>query len=188
MEADWEVEIGARAPVLDPLWSGFVDLRATPNRISELAETLQFPPLASALAYLNSVESSLWTAKCDIWTIEDPSQIDPDEMEATIAEAAAAQACYVDVLPERQSLFVSLEQAESFGRNAVLNLRTLVSRCSRVDLIIRQAVAGEQQGFGITVYITACGASPTAAEETLASALAIVANTLCTTAVTLIQP
>ena len=32
MEADWEVEIGGGAPVIDALWPGFVDLRAARAR------------------------------------------------------------------------------------------------------------------------------------------------------------
>ena len=31
MEADWELEIGGDAPVIEAHWTGFVDLRADPS-------------------------------------------------------------------------------------------------------------------------------------------------------------
>ena len=49
MEADWEVEVGGGAPVIDALWAGFVDLRRQPERIEEIAEAGKFPALAPLL-------------------------------------------------------------------------------------------------------------------------------------------
>ena len=46
MEADWEVEIGGDAPVIEAQWPGLVDLRANPERICEIAEASAFPPLS----------------------------------------------------------------------------------------------------------------------------------------------
>ena len=54
MEADWEVEIGGDAPVIDAQWPGLVDLRANPERVCEIAEASAFPPLADLLLALNS--------------------------------------------------------------------------------------------------------------------------------------
>ena len=39
MEADWEIEIGGDAPVIEAHWFGFVDLRIEPSRANELPET-----------------------------------------------------------------------------------------------------------------------------------------------------
>ena len=36
MEADWEVEIGGGAPVIDACWDGYVDLRFNPRMDSSL--------------------------------------------------------------------------------------------------------------------------------------------------------
>ena len=38
MEADYEVEAGGEAPVIEALWPGFVDLRLQPERIGEIQE------------------------------------------------------------------------------------------------------------------------------------------------------
>src|SRR5271163_2676991 len=108
MEADWEVEIGPGAPVIDAEWSGFIDLRRTPGRIGEIAEVQQFPALAEVLLRLNGPHSdldaitstavwgsSIWTSKCDFWTLE---QCDPYEMDATFKESIVGFGCYIDVL------------------------------------------------------------------------------------------
>jgi hypothetical protein len=46
LEADWEVEIGSEAPVIDACWSGFVDLSSAPERASQLTEAIDFPAIA----------------------------------------------------------------------------------------------------------------------------------------------
>ena len=38
MEADWEVEVGGGAPVIEADWPGFVDLRGEPERVNEMEE------------------------------------------------------------------------------------------------------------------------------------------------------
>ena len=45
MEADWEVELGGDAPIIDAFWPGFIDLQKLPNRVSEIAEIRQLPAL-----------------------------------------------------------------------------------------------------------------------------------------------
>ena len=39
MEADWEMEIGGSAPVIDAFWAGFEDLRRSPERAGALPES-----------------------------------------------------------------------------------------------------------------------------------------------------
>ena len=95
MEADWEFEIGGDAPVIEAHWTGFVDLRADPERAGDLAEALHLPGLADALARLNAMNSPVWTCKTDVFV---PGQIDPDELDAARAEATHAVTCYVDLL------------------------------------------------------------------------------------------
>ena len=185
MEADWEVEIGSGAPVIEALWPGFIDLRRTPERIGEIEETRKFPALAEALLRLNRPGSSIdpmlddlpsgsqvWTSKCDLWTLDrsfDPW--DPDEMDATPVESLVALACYIDLLPGNASLFAGLAEAETWARGAVGRLRKTVCHCCRVDLVIRRAFKGDGEVLGITAYTTACGADSNAAEEALNCAL-----------------
>jgi len=71
MEADWEVEVGPEAPVIDALWPGFVDLRSAPRQAHTFPEVAQLPPLAAVLARLNAPASPVWTSRCDVWPLED---------------------------------------------------------------------------------------------------------------------
>lgn len=176
MEADWEIEISADAPVIDAYWPGFVDLRANPDAIASLQEVQQFPQLGSILLRINNPTLArtlsnpvlFWTAKCDLWT---PESIDPDEMEASLAESVVAHACYIDLIPENDTLFASLPSLEPHARRIVAHLRATPVHCSRIDLILRQAITSDCCGFGITAYTTVCGPSAAAAEQTLEAAL-----------------
>ncbi len=94
MEADWEVEIGGDAPVIEAEWPGFIDLRMQPSRISDIAEATAFLPLADFLSALNQESSQVWTSKCDVW--------EPD---------LTATACYIDLLPRDGKVFSQWQQA-----------------------------------------------------------------------------
>lgn len=176
MEADWEIEIASDAPVIDADWSGFVDLHTQPDSVTRLQEVQQFPALGDILLRLNGLApdrsqqttSPFWTAKCDLWV---PESIDPDEMEASMVESSVARACYVDLIPVDSTRLASLAELESKARQIVSSLRAIPLRCSRIDLILRQAIAGGRHGFGITVYTTACGSADADAEQTLTAAL-----------------
>ena len=182
MEADWEVEIGSEAPVIDALWPGFIDLRSEPQRIVEIEEARQFPPLTEALLQMNKSCSPAWTSKCDLWT-PDPrlQQWDADEMDATPIESVIALACYIDLLPRDASLFAGLTEAETWVRSTVRGLRETVCRCCRADLVIRRAFQADREGLGITMYITACGADLETARKSLSGALTALGKTISAT-------
>ena len=115
MEADWEVEIGGDAPVIDACWDGFVDLRLDPRtdssplpdtylkRAQGLAESANLPGLSEALVQLNGLHSPAWTSKCDVWPILDTADIDADELDAPQEDATFAWACYIDLVPHNKS-------------------------------------------------------------------------------------
>jgi hypothetical protein len=159
MEADWEVEIGGGAPVIEADWPGFVDLQSHPDRIADIPEAVAFPPLARLLLSLNAPESPLWTAKCGLWEPE-----------------PAALAVYVDVLPREGAVFGEWKHAEAFCREFVGRLGAIVlPKCGPecgIDLVIRQAIAGGVDGFGITAYLSAKGAVQEDAETALAAMMA----------------
>jgi hypothetical protein len=189
MEADWEVEIGAEAPVIEALWPGFIDLWRTPERIREIEEAQRLPALATALVHLNhpdldpelsmdsvaadaSSESQIWTSKCDLWVLN--PTLDPwdlDELDAAPPESVAALACYIDMVGSDASVFARLDKTEAWARAAVYRLREIVCRSCRADLVIRRAFKEDQEVFGITVYTVACGADAVAAEQALSGAL-----------------
>lgn len=178
MEADWEFEVGGGAPVIEAGWPGFVDLRRCPQRITEIQEAVAFPALAALLQTLNGADSPLWTAKCDLW--EPRAQERAEELAETAPSAALA--CYVDLLPLAGEVFAQLRQAEAICRGWVARLEaTPLPECSRdcrVDLVIRQAVAGYAEGFGVTAYLSAEGTDQAAAAAALTAMLVAFADAI----------
>jgi hypothetical protein len=169
MEADWEIELGQDAPVIDACWPGLVDLRNSPERVIELAEVQRFPALAGALLRLNAPTSTVWTAKCDVWTAE---SFDRYELDAPPELAITAKACYVDLLPRRLDQWSTPHQAEDACRKLCTTLQAIPLRCCRVDLIVRMAILTPAvHGLGVTAYVTACGSSEAEVMSTLADGL-----------------
>lgn len=176
MECDWEVEIGADAPVIDAEWEGYVDLRTAPVRIDELSEAAGTPILAETLVRLNSPASGFRTIKCDVWTVE---EFDPDEMDSDRDKATSAQACYIDLIPVNAGIASTLDGVADWCRRLCLDLRTRPSRQCRVDAIVRRAFAtAEIEGIGVTVYVTACGPSARESAAVLAGALRALADSV----------
>lgn len=185
MEADWEVEIGGGAPVIEAHWPGFVDLRKYPERIGDLCEAREYPPLADFLLSLNSSRSPMWTSKCDVWRPE-----------------GGGLACYVDLLPRDVGVFADWEQGEAFCRNLLAKLRAHISPAGSgerssssafvyenkgdsevsVTLVVREAVLENSQGFGITAYFSAEKTDMANAEKALAEAMGAFADSLNGTA------
>lgn len=181
MDADWEVEIGGDAPVLDAHWLGFIDLRAHPERVDEITEAAAFPPLADMLIALNSARSALWTSKCDVWDLEN-----------------GGLACYVDLLSLEPGAFSDWRHAENCCRQwiARLTARTeqaadeSVQRSSipaaengpeseaAITLVVRRAVAGRHEGFGITAYISAEASGLPDAPTAVAAAMVAFLNSM----------
>ena len=177
MEADWEVEVGGGAPVIEALWAGFVDLRAQPERIAEISEAAACAPLAGLLLALNGMSSELWTAKCDLWEPEEPPEGTP--VAAVQGEGSShAVACYVDLLPLAGKVFSEWTEAESFCRAWVDRLAEVSLSGMRLDLVVRQAVAGSSEGFGVTAYFHAEGRARTDAAATLAAAFSAFAGSI----------
>lgn len=177
MEADWELELGSDAPIIDAHWSGFIDLRNSPNRIADLQEIQVLPALADILVRLNAPTSPVWTAKCDVWQVVEP--IDPYELDAAPETATHALACYIDLLPRSDQQWPIPPCIAAACKAACERLRTVPLGCCRVDLVARQAsIAPGIDDLGITAYITACGPEDAAARHRLAAAATAFADTL----------
>ena len=180
MEADWEVEAGGDAPMIDAQWPGFVDLRLHPERAWQLPEAAELPALAEALATLNDAASLVWTSKCDVWPVLEPDEFDPDELDAPPGCAARAMGCYIDLLPRSDRLWAAPALAASWCKGVCARLRAVPLRSCRVDFVVRRAlISPERMDFGITAYLTACGPSAAEANRTLQAALAAFAGALC---------
>jgi hypothetical protein len=173
VEADWSVEIGAGLPVIDADWPGFVDLRRDLRSIDSIPEAIAEPALREALVVLNGADSPVFTSKCDLW-MPGAEEIDTDELGCT--SYVAALASWIDVVTREAGLFVSFEAHEAWIRRATQQLRGDAIPNGRVDLVVRAAVAGEREGFGLTLYVTGCGVDTQAAhaawEQVLRAAVA----------------
>lgn len=182
MEADWEVEIGPGAPMVDGCWAGFLDLRLTPALAHTLPEVVDLPALADALARLNRNPSPVWTSKCDVWVLPDSDPVDPYELDADPSQAHHAIACYIDLLPRIPGQWTEPETAISWCTDICKRLKATSSRNCRADLVIRRAAITETSAsIGITAYLTACGPTPEVAKGTLQNALANFGDTVCGT-------
>ncbi len=179
MEADWEVELGGDAHVIDAQWPGLVDLRLTPERARYLTETAELPALANALASLNTPPSPVWTSKCDVWQ---PDTIDPYEVDLPGDENNAAIACYIDLLPGTERLWPTPESAVEWCKQVCDRLGEHPLRACRSDLIVRRAFlsaeSASRSDFGVTVYTVGCGSGQVEAAATLSSALGILVDSI----------
>jgi hypothetical protein len=182
MEADWEIEIGGPAPVIEARWAGFVDLRVNSELASQLLETAELPALATTLVRLNVLSSPVWTSKCDVWQ---PEVFDPDELDAPDGENAAI-ACYIDLLPTDNRRWISSESAIHWSKRVCSQLHGRTLRSCRADIVVRRAVfsapaLSDQHDLGVTAYLTACGPTRVAAVATLSTALAFFADSIANT-------
>ena len=176
MEADWEVEVGGDAPIIDAHWPGFIDLRVAPARVSELEETRQLPGLAEALVRLNAMHSPFWTCKTDVFV---PGPIDVDELDARGEDSSQLIACYVDLLQRGNHRWGSVSKAEAVCKEVCERLRAAVLPRCRADLIIRRAnVEPGLSELGTTAYLTACGATENSALSRLSDCLSLLAGLL----------
>jgi hypothetical protein len=185
MEADWEFEVGAGAPVIEARWPGFIDLRHNPERASELAEVLAAHALAETLVTLNADTSPVWTSKCDVWPVVDFAEFDPDELDAPLERAAHAVGCYIDLLPRSGRQWDAQAKIEADCKRVCILLRAMPLRCCRVDLVVRRASRTPDPGYagsidlGITAYLTSCGPTEAEAKAVLEIALEAFADAFC---------
>lgn len=171
MEADWEIEIGEDAPVIDAEWSGLIDLRAKPERVNEVSECAGFTALRQTLLILNGAQSAVWSSKCDLWVVEDFAQFDRDEFDAGESDTHAVT-CYIDLLPRERAAWKKAESAIQYCSEVVEQLKTVAVKAARVELILRRAIFAEGDvATGITAYVTGCGENVEAARVQLGDAL-----------------
>jgi hypothetical protein len=170
MEADWEIEIGGGAPLIEIDWQGFVDLTNAPELVGALSEIVSLPCLASALLRLNAKASPIFTTKCDAWPID---VTDPLEFDAEAAGAGHGFACYIDLLARSPAAWLDLEKVRLWCRELCEALHAVSLQSCRTDLVLREAVGkAVSSTMGVTAYLAACGPTRESAKERLGLALA----------------
>ena len=99
-------------------------------------------------------------------------------MEELEAGCQSGLACYVDLLPVQSAVFLRWEQAEAFCLQWVACLGPVSAPQCRVEFVVRQAFAGESEGFGITAYLAASGSDQSDAACALAALMAAFADVI----------
>ncbi len=176
MEADWSVEIGDDAPVIDRDWPGWVDLQRNPDAVQSLTEVRAFPPLGQMLHAMLQRCSSLLPTKCDVW-MEGPA--DPLEFDSEPENCTCVAACYLDLLPLHLAGWKQFAAVEEWARTTIRHLRSRSCRNARVELVVREASTLQDSGFGVAIYLAGCGASEFAAHAALEEAMLVATEVLC---------
>ena len=122
MDADWSVELGRDDPALEFPWSSpegsrrYIDLRQSPELVSEIPEAARSPELAQCLIALNAPTSAWQTVKCDVWS--------DDELGAgeLIYEPRLKFCSYVDLIACNAPVRFSFERHECFVKRAARQL------------------------------------------------------------------
>ena len=176
MQSDWTVACAADDPEVVVPWAGkdpslrFVDLRRSPEALREIPEAAEYPCVAAALRRWNQPDTSLFTAKCDVWSY--PAKLFDAE---DLAEFAFARGCYIDLLFADAATFASFEACERELRAWTEIARSINLPACRSEWTLRPArifpasrepspaPLPPQHGFATTLYAWGYGDSPESA-------------------------
>ncbi|MEO6966682.1 MAG: hypothetical protein ABI076_12440 [Acidobacteriaceae bacterium] len=202
MDADWSVACGADDPVVVVPWGGevrdtatgkpieYIDLCSAPDAIREVPEAVEYPDLGAALRRWNQPETSLFTAKCDVWNY--PAKFFDAE---DLPGFACAHASYIDLLPTDPKIFASFAACEQLLRIWTNISRSIPLPASRCEFTLRPArilpsdsripaAAGVQfstlDGFATSLYVWGYGSSPESAASAWSQALLALVGPIAT--------
>jgi len=187
--SEWSAECGADDPVLVVPWSSpdgalqWVDLRDDPDALDNIHEADEHPALLAALRALNGSRSPIFTAKCDVWTM------DADELASTRYDlmlddevATTGIASYIDVLWRERPVLASRHRMEQMLYRIDRMAADLPHSLAKMECTLRPAVTDLDgtvvEGFAVTVYVKAVGVDATEAEERWDAALRAVSTLL----------
>jgi hypothetical protein len=176
MLAEWNAECGQDASTLVVPWadeaggSHFVDLRADPYDIAEIAEAEHNPTLGRALRSLNASRSPVMTAKCDAskcdaWPLTEEAygeQMNRLRMELMLPEEdiACGYSSYIDLMWRESAVFVSRHKQQERLDRIVRRAKMLEHPECALECVLRPAFVdldGPLEGFAVTVYVTSLG-------------------------------
>jgi hypothetical protein len=174
MLSEWTAECSHDSPTLVVPWSDptsgarFIDLRAEPYDIAEIAEAEHNPTLGRALRSLNATRSPFLTAKCDAWELnstENSEELESRRMELMLSEedSAFGFGSYIDLLWRERSVFASAHQQQDRLDRIVRRAERLPHPEAVLEGILRPAVLdlnSPLEGFSVSLYITAVGPEP----------------------------
>ena len=189
MLSESSVECGHDDPVLVVPWSDpqdptrhFIDLRANPYDLDWIEEAAQHPALLHALRALNASRSPVFTAKCDVWNLNEedlaPLRL---ELDLIAEDAPSGIASYIDLLWRERSTFASFHQHEQLLHRITRLATPLHHPYTTLACTLRPALidfSTPHEGFAITLYLKALGHDPAAAEQHWGTALSDISTLL----------
>lgn len=168
MLTDWSAACGADDPVLVVPWATpdgalhWVDLREDPYAVNEIAEAEDYPALLAALRSLNGARSPVFTAKCDVWSMdEEELGAIRDELLLDNEVAAAGLSTYIDLLWRDRAVFASPHRVEQLLYRLERVISELPHSLASAELVMRPAVVELDgtvgEGFAVTLYVRGVG-------------------------------
>lgn len=134
MQADFSVELGRDAPVLEIPWHGpnvrYSDLKHHPELVLQIPEAQAYPELGSFLSRINAAGFPLATAKCDVWS---SSEVAPEEEIFGDRKFAS----YIDLVFVEWADQCSFEKHEAFAKELCRLLGHAPEIAATVELVIR---------------------------------------------------
>ena len=191
MLSEWSAECASDDPVLVVPWDldpnhpglgAFIDLRKNPYDLDHIPEAEQHPPLMQALRALNAARSPVFTAKCDVWPLDEEERAALQfELGLNAEQSTHGFGSYIDLLWRDRPIFVSFHQHEQRLTRLTRLSDQLDQPDAALECIVRPAfldLTGPQEGFAFSVYIKALGTDAPHAYENWSRALEAVATLL----------
>ena len=188
MQADFAVELGADDETLEMPWAAeeggprYYDLKRHPELLSKLEEAVRAPELGEFLSKVNSLQSSLETAKCDVWS---STEINPEE---EIFEATHKFGSYVDLFFSDEPKRFSFPLHEQLAKRLTNLLQRAPEMPVSVEFLIRRCyyhepeeIPGQEEirdGFYITLYLLGYGKDEVRSRQNWAIGLKLIGNAI----------
>ncbi len=183
MQADYSIELGADDEVLELPWSAhdqglqYYDLKHHPELLQDVQEAQRVPELAGFLAAINSPNSILETAKCDVWVSTD---INPEE---EIFAAPVKYGSYLDLFFSEEPRRFSLPHHENLAQRLTDLLARAPEIPAAVEFLIRRCYYHDadertKEGFYITFYLFGYDSDEEFARQRWAIGLKLVENAI----------
>ena len=188
MQADFAVELGADDETLEMPWAAegggprYYDLKRHPELLSNLEEAVRAPELGEFLSKVNSLQSPLETAKCDVWS---STEINPEE---EIFEATHKFGSYVDLFFSDEPKRFSFPEHEHLAKRLIQLLQRAPEMPAAAEFLIRRCyfyepeeVPGQEEirdGFYITFYLFGFGNDELRSRQNWAIGLKLIGNAI----------
>ena len=188
MQADFAVELGADDETLEMPWAAeqggprYYDLKRHPELLSNLEEAVRAPELGEFLSKVNSLQSPLETAKCDVWS---STEINPEE---EIFEATHKFGSYVDLFFSDEPKRFSFPEHEQLANRLSNLLQRAPEMAAAAEFLIRRCyyhqpeeVPGQEEirdGFYITFYLFGFAKDELRSRQNWAIGLRLIGNAI----------